>query len=571
MDSGDLAAIAQNVKDLRKDLDNLYVIFYRTMDDCGIEPTETGAEPSTALATAMVKAAEEMEQEAERDYQASVGGPGVAPGRAPSGAPGRGAPGAPSTGTPGGAPIRGAPGAPGGPPGGAPGRAPAKRGGFKGAGAGTGGGSFEISDLCARFYELDRKLNKCCESVDRNGVRYQDKVDRLQDQVDYVLEQMGIKAGDVQRSTMSPDVVQDLQGLMQLFQTVQDMQGQLRQVHNTAMALAAEKDQRQSHINTLLEQIELLKVIKMDREDMAEAMAEKADIRMLQRKVSHDQFEMACDDLAKGLEHAIGKLNLQFEMACDDLAKGLEHAIGKLNLQEALWQQALDDIQREIETKLDKMELTPVKEFFYKKLKQLQENLKQLAQLRRDVEAAGAKRKLLRDVNCISCDANVVMATENGPCMPRNRPTTAMHSMKPYLTYELDTIRKTQAAPGPQRNMHDWETIDKQMNQQKPVHRVRSDTNKHICNRYCGGSHTVTTPAQRVARVGHFVKQWGPDVLPLSSGLAAGDDGKVRQEQGSVDKKSAACGASRALREAVWGPDVLPLSSGLAAGDDGKV
>lgn len=55
----------------------------------------------------------------------------------------------------------------------------------------------------------------------------------------------------------------------------------------------------------------------------------------------------------------------------------------------------------------------------------------------------------------------------------------------------------------------------------------RSETDKHICNRYCGGSHTVTTPAQRVARTGHFVKQWGPDVLPLTSGLAAGDDGKV--------------------------------------------
>lgn len=37
----------------------------------------------------------------------------------------------------------------------------------------------------------------------------------------------------------------------------------------------------------------------------------------------------------------------------------------------------------------------------------------------------------------------------------------------------------------------------------------------------------MTTAAQRVARAGHFVKQWGPDVVPLSSGLAAGDDGRV--------------------------------------------
>ncbi|KAJ2946276.1 hypothetical protein O0L34_g12317 [Tuta absoluta] len=500
------------------------------MEDCGIDPTETGVPPSAALATAMVNAARAMEEEAERDYRG--GGGGGAPSRAP-GAPG-GAAGAP--GGAGRAPGRaaGAPGGAAGTPGGAegaPGGAvrPARRGGFKGAptgaGGGAGGGSFDILDLCTRFYDLERRVSRCCENIDRNDQRYQDKVNRLEDQVDYVLEQMGINTNDIQRSNkISPDVVQDLQGLMQLFQIVQGMQGQLQQVHDTAMALVAEKEQRQHHINNLLEQIELLKVIKMDREDMAEAMAEKADIRMLQRKVSHDQFEMACEDLAKGLEHAIGKLNLQ----------------------ESLWQQALDDIQREIETKLDKIELSPVKEFFYKKLKQLQESLKQLADLRRDVEAAGAKRKLLRDVNCISCDANVVMAMENGPCMPANRPVTAMHSMKPYLTYELDAIRKTQAAPGPQRNMHDWETIDRQMNQTKPLHKVRSDTNKHICNRYCGGSHTVTTPAQRVARVGHFVKQWGPDVLPLSSGLAAGDDGKMYKVRNT---ESANVGPGGAVQE----------------------
>lgn len=44
---------------------------------------------------------------------------------------------------------------------------------------------------------------------------------------------------------------------------------------------------------------------------MVEAMADKADMRQLARKVSHDQFEMACDDLAKGIEHAVGKLNMQ--------------------------------------------------------------------------------------------------------------------------------------------------------------------------------------------------------------------------------------------------------------------
>lgn len=39
---------------------------------------------------------------------------------------------------------------------------------------------------------------------------------------------------------------------MKLFQTVQDMQEQLKQVHETALQLAAEKEDRQHNINVIL-------------------------------------------------------------------------------------------------------------------------------------------------------------------------------------------------------------------------------------------------------------------------------------------------------------------------------
>ncbi|XP_047539526.1 autophagy-related protein 23-like [Vanessa atalanta] len=362
-----------------------------------------------------------------------------------------------------------------------------------------------IAEIMERINDLEKRLNKCCESIGKNDGVIQDQANSFQDQLEYLTKQVASLTEILAAGKMSPNLTKDLQGLMTLFQTVQEMQEQLKQVHNTALQLATEKEDRQYHMNVLLEQIELLKTVKLDREDMIEAMADKADMRMLARKVSHDQFELACDDLSRGLEHALGKLNMQ----------------------EALWQQALDDIQREIEMKLDKMELSPVKDFFNNKLRQLQDNLKQMASLRREVEAAGTKRRLLRDVNCISCDANAVMPTEPPSTVPVLRPLQANISMKPYLSYELDAIRKTQATNVPQRNLHDWENIDKQMAQQKPPQKIRSETGKHICNRYCGGSHTVTTAMQRVARLGHFMKQWGPDVVPLSSGLAAGDDGRM--------------------------------------------
>lgn len=85
----------------------------------------------------------------------------------------------------------------------------------------------------------------------------------------------------------------------------------------------------------------------------------------------------------------------QFDAACDDLAHGLEDAINKLGQQEMILQQALDEVQKEIEGKVDKIEISPLKEFVNQRLKVLQDKLKKVAEAREEIEAAGTK-KLLR-------------------------------------------------------------------------------------------------------------------------------------------------------------------------------
>ncbi|XP_041973685.1 uncharacterized protein LOC121729287 [Aricia agestis] len=361
------------------------------------------------------------------------------------------------------------------------------------------------SDTHRRFISSTRMM----ERLDELEKRWQDSLDTscdekikvLQQQLDRLSMQVSMfaDAGCIP----TPNIPKDLEGLLSLFETVQQMQEELRKVHETAIQLAAEKDTRQLRFDALIEQVEYLKNIKLDRVVMEEAMAEKADLRMLARKVSYNQFELACDDLSKGLEHTLGKLDVQ----------------------ETLWQQALDDIQREIEMKLDKMEFSPMKEAFNNKLRKIQENLKKLSKFR-ETEAAGTKRRLLKDVNCISCDAKAVMPAEAESAVPVACPLPPSLSIKPYLTYELDAIRKAQATSTPQRNMRDWELIEKQM-PTKYTKLSKSGKDKHLCNRYCGGSHTVVSPAQRVARTGHFIKQWGPDVIPLGSGLEPGEDGRL--------------------------------------------
>lgn len=44
---------------------------------------------------------------------------------------------------------------------------------------------------------------------------------------------------------------------------------------------------------------------------MEDLLAEKADASVVNRKVSHDQFDAACDDLTKGLDEALERLMAQ--------------------------------------------------------------------------------------------------------------------------------------------------------------------------------------------------------------------------------------------------------------------
>ncbi|XP_076766930.1 uncharacterized protein LOC143433479 [Xylocopa sonorina] len=303
---------------------------------------------------------------------------------------------------------------------------------------------------------------------------------------------------------------------------IHEIQTEMEKLNQTADRLIDDRENREMHLNALLEQVELLKTIKADREDLEDALADKADAQAINRKVSYDQFDAACDDLAQGLEEAISKLGQQ----------------------ESIWQEALEEVQKEIEGKVDKMEMSPLKDFVNNRLKLLQEKLKKVAEAREQLEAAGTK-KLLTDVQCISCDKDVVMRMDPGQKFKvATLPCTT--SMKPYLTYELDQVRKQHRRLPHSRNMIQFEAaMQEETRKQKSAkaETLVKTPRDHLCNRYCGGSHTVTTPQQRVMRVGHFLTQWGPEIVQLTEGMIKGTDGKMYKGR-RVPEKFDVCGPS---------------------------
>ncbi|CAH1376337.1 unnamed protein product [Tenebrio molitor] len=357
---------------------------------------------------------------------------------------------------------------------------------------------------------IDRKFKECTKKMEELNSLYNTQIGLLNEQFNNVQQEMNdvvtkleviLPGGD--STGINAETTMDLANKLVL------LEKELITMSETAAKLQEEKEERDKQLEAIMEQIDILKIVKANREDLEDALGDKADACMINRKVSHDQFDAACDDLSRGIEEALTKLEEQEEM----------------------WHQALESIQKEVGNKLDKMEVDPLRDFVNSKLRALQEKFKSLTALKREQEAAGTKSKFLRNVNCISCDKDVVMRKEMDVSLkPKAYAMPPSRNMAPYLAYELDQLRKQQRCVPNSKNLNFFESALK----------TRGTKDKdHVCNRYCGGSHTITTPQQRVTRLGHFLEQWGPEIAPLNEEYIRGNDNHMyRARDESVYQKT---------------------------------
>ncbi|KAL6257055.1 hypothetical protein P5V15_011990 [Pogonomyrmex californicus] len=378
----------------------------------------------------------------------------------------------------------------------------------------------QIVEVCAANLEQCLEAVRNVETTHGNALRdVTQRVIALEKEIGHLLERMD----RLQKVDKKDDI-----DINELVTNMQRIETDMEKIEQAMGSILDDKETKDAHIKTLLEQIELLKTIKANKEDLKDALADKADTQTMNKKVSRDQFNAACDDLARGLEEAINKLTKQ----------------------ESIWQQALDNVQNEIATKMDKAEMTPLMDFVHKKLKSLQEKLKIIVEARREIEAAGTK-KMLRDVQCISCDKDVVMKREE-VIKYRVGPLPCTISMKPYLTYELDQVRRQQKRLPYSRNMIQFEAATQEKVKKMKMKEellAKTPPGAHLCNRYCGGSHTVTTPQQRVLRTGHFLTQWGPEMIQLTDGLIRGKDGQMYRSRLLSDVCGPTCWESQTSEE----------------------
>ncbi|XP_066591886.1 glutamine-rich protein 2-like [Prorops nasuta] len=363
---------------------------------------------------------------------------------------------------------------------------------------------------------LESKLNNYVESSKKFESKFEETLSDIINRMKEAEKKIGKMNDTIENGSILKKVETAIQ---EISNHVEEIQGDIEELNKVSDRLRDMKDEQEMNFSSLMEQIELLKNVKFDKEDLEDALADKADVQIVNQKVSLDQFHTVCDGLTRGLEEAIDKLSKQ-EVVC---------------------QETFSEMQRDIEIKTDKEETASFKILVENRMKILQRKIKELSELNRDKEAAASK-KLLRDVQCISCDKDVVMKRQEDARYV-SKPFPCKTSMKPYLTYKLDDIRRQQTEMSYSRNMVHFESVMRE--EDKRIRLAKdNDFNKHagdvFCNRYCGGSHTVTTPQQRAAKMNRNFTEWGPQVIQLTAEHIEGKDGRLYRSR-SIPKKEMSC------------------------------
>lgn len=249
----------------------------------------------------------------------------------------------------------------------------------------------------------------------------------------------------------------DLESFNNLKTLVQDLQQEQERLLGTAAHLSHELEINQEHVKTLYSAVDDVRAIKADKDQLAIEVDEKADRAALEAKASRDWVDSTFERLDKEIREA------------------KSHLIG----QEEALRNAVEQINEDVEGKLDRMEIEPLKQYFDKKIQRIKTAP---VEVEKEGDDAAGFRKPLR-FRCISCDKPVGMKPNDViPTLPHIDMLPGTRTFRPYTTYELELIRRHQRVG--------------QLG-------VVGSSPYSMSIRSAGGSHTVTRPHQRI-RVAPF-------------------------------------------------------------------
>ncbi|XP_066498700.1 uncharacterized protein C16orf96 isoform X2 [Hoplias malabaricus] len=324
----------------------------------------------------------------------------------------------------------------------------------------------DVDQLQEKLKDLEDRV-ECLEG----GKADQTQVQQLRD----LLSDMG--ARDLPENVL--EQVDNLKGLMETVMTAREKSSQLMSdIPGKILQLQAECEklqiatnhmmedysQKQSHIDHLYKAVEELDEKKADREVVEMEIGIKADKRALEAKVSRIQFDTMTE-----------QLNGMFQ-----------ELLSKITGQEQDWNKVIEKISTEMESKLNRIELEPLKKQLEDRWKSIRKQLQAQPALEHD-DAAGLRKQLVARFHCISCDRPVDMVTP-GPhllTVPSAPGLPPHKTNRPYSVYELEQMRQHSRS----------ERIPEM-----------ADNGYLAMSRSCGGSHTLTYSNRRYSRLQHITQ-----------------------------------------------------------------
>ncbi|XP_037849061.2 glutamine-rich protein 2 isoform X1 [Chlorocebus sabaeus] len=240
------------------------------------------------------------------------------------------------------------------------------------------------------------------------------RYEQLQDMVNSLVVSRPSKKAKLQR--------QDEELLGRVQSAILQVQGDCEKLNTTTSNLIEDHRQKQKDIAMLYQGLEKLKKEKANREHLEMEIDVKADKSALATKVSR----------------------IQFDATTEQLNHMMQELVAKMSRQEQDWQKMLDKLLTEMDNKLDRLELDPVKQLLEDRWKSLRQQLRERPPLYQADEAAAMRRQLLAHFHCLSCDrpletpvtGHAIPVTPAGPGLPGH------HSIRPYTVFELEQVRQ---------------------------------------------------------------------------------------------------------------------------------
>ncbi|RXM33686.1 Glutamine-rich protein 2 [Acipenser ruthenus] len=378
-------------------------------------------------------------------------------------------------------------------------------------------------DLQLQLANLKESMEKCMADREKLDLmqNFMDSMEELRRKVE-AMEKESQKLREVVEQTMSETGVhlqsEGGEALTVIQNTILQLQAECQKLNITASELVEDHSKKQKHIDHLYESVDGLDKKKADKELVEMEIDVKADKLDLESKVSR----------------------MRFDATTEQLNKMFQELLNKMSGQESDWNKVIEKISMEMELKLNRMELDPLKKQLEDRWKSVRKQLQEAPQVKLG-DAAGIRKQLVTRFNCISCARPVDMMVPPPHLVSISTGFPGNKTHRPYTVYELDNIRKHTRCLKPVTNQENSEvaSTERRIANMRRIYSVmsnqiervqvhfergsrqgymdrtgdspRHDRIRELSDlsylgpvRSCGGSHTMTIPQRRYPRVQPF-------------------------------------------------------------------